>query len=475
MSHSARVAWGFDKSDLAPHPGVRFGDLPSGMRYAIMRNPSPAGGLSVRLRFDVGAKVEGERERGFIHLIEHQIFHGTANIPEGSLPLMLAHRGMRHWSDFNAFTSYDETVYRLDMTRSDAAARDAALLVMREIAGNLLFTRAIVEGAKRKVREEIGARNAAEDGIQAAQNALFAPGTAIARGPVTGTRSQVSRATGAALRRLYESYYVPQRTTLIFVGDFEPDAVEAEIAARFSDWRPSGAPPADPEPPVVPADRSTEAQVFIHRAAPTAVTIAAAAQLRAGVDAGGRRDAHFLEHLGSQMLNRRLARLAAGPDAPFLSGDAAIFDHFATVRLARIELEARNRDWRRALQAGAVELQRAVERGFTQQELDEQLASTRRSLIRDTAPRASPALADAIVDHVNRRIVFTAPGDPSGTAAYLARVRLPEVNAAFSAAWAQPSRLIFVSHNRRITKPQAAIAAAWREGMTQAAEGRRGS
>lgn len=470
ISPQARAAWGFDRSDLAPHPGVRFGVLPNGMRYAIMRNAAPAGGLSVRLRFDVGAKVEEDRERGFIHLIEHLIFHGTPNIPEGALPLMLAHRGMRHWSDFNAFTSYDETVYRLDMTRSDAAARDAALLVMREIDGNLLFTRRVVEAAKRKVREEIGARDAAGDGIQAAQNAFFAPGTAIARGPVAGSRSQVRRATGAALRRLYDKHYVPQRTTLVLVGDFEPDAVEAEIAARFSDFRAGGAPAAHSAPPLVRADRGMEAHVFVHRAAPTAITIAVAAPPGAGADAKRRRDAHFLEHLGSQMLTRRLARVAAGPDAPFLRGDAAIYDHFSTVRLAEIELEARDRDWRRALQAGAIELRRALDRGFSQPELDEQLAAIRRGLLRDTAPRLSPALADSIVDHVNRRIVFTAPGDPSGTDAYLARIRLADVNAAFTAAWAKPGRLIFVSHNRRIPNAEAAIAAAWHEGSGDRAD-----
>jgi zinc protease len=463
ISPAARAAWGFDRSNLAPHPGVRFGVLSNGLRYAIMKNAAPAGGLSVRLRLDAGANVEGEGERGFIHLIEHLIFHGTANIPEGSLPLMLAHRGMRHWSDFNAFTSYDETVYRLDMTRSGTAARDAALLVMREVAGNLLFTRPVVRNAKRKVREEIGARDAAEDGIQAAQNAFFAPGTAIARGPVGGTRSQVGRATGAALRRLYETHYVPQRTTLVFVGDFDPETVEAEIAARFSDWRASGAPAADPPPPLIRAARGREAHLFVHRAAPTAVTIASTAPLGTGVDAGGRRDTHFLEHLGSLMLNRRLVRVAAGSDAPFLSGDVAIYDHFSTVRLARIELEARDRDWRRALEAGAIELRRAVKRGFSQDELDEQLAVTRRNLIRNTAPPASSALADSIVDHVNRRIVFTAPGDPSGTDAYLARIRLAEVNAAFGAAWGQAEPLIFVSHHRRIRNAEAAIAAAWRE------------
>ena len=76
---AARSAWGFDRSDLAPHPDVRFGVLANGMRYALMHNAHPAAALSVRLRIDVGATAEGEREQGYVHLLEHLIFHGSKN------------------------------------------------------------------------------------------------------------------------------------------------------------------------------------------------------------------------------------------------------------------------------------------------------------------------------------------------------------------------------------------------------------
>ncbi|HEX8257294.1 MAG TPA: insulinase family protein, partial [Allosphingosinicella sp.] len=366
------------------------------------------------------------------------------------------------------FTSYDETVYRLDMARSDAAARETSLAVMREIAGKLAFGRAAVAGAKTAVREEIRARDAAQDGILVAQNRLFAPGAAIARGPVAGTQAEVARATGPALRRLYETYHVPERTILVLVGDVDPAAAEAEIAALFADWRPRGGPTLDrpaPDrgPPAIPPRRPIETALYVHRAAPTLVTIAVSAPLGGGADAGRSRDAHFLEHLAGQMLNRRLARLAATPGAPFAAADHAAYDPFATVRLARIELEARDRDWRGALRAGAVELGRALADGFTQAELDAQLAAARAGLARSAAPRTAAALADAIVDAAGRRIVFTEPADPAGTDAYLARIRLPDVNAAFRAVWAGRGRLVFVAHHRRIPGGEAAIAAAWRE------------
>jgi zinc protease len=131
------------------------------------------------------------------------------------------------------------------------------------------------------------------------------------------------------------------------------------------------------------------------------------------------------------------------------------------VRLARIELEARGGEWKRALEAGASELARVRAEGFSQAELDQQIAASRRALVRDAAPRTSTALADAIIDAVNRRIVFTQPADPAGTDAYLAQVRLADVNAAFRALWNDQTRLLFVSHGRSIPNGEAAVLAAW--------------
>ncbi|HEV2080010.1 MAG TPA: pitrilysin family protein [Allosphingosinicella sp.] len=465
-SAAAKTAWGFDRSDLTPHPEVRFGVLGNGMRYAVMQSAVPAGGISVRLRLDGGSSVEGDRELGFMHLVEHMIFHGSANLPEGALPLMLRHQGLRRWSDFNAFTSFDETVYRLDLAKSDGRARETAMVLMREIASNLRFNRTAVEGAKKNVREEIRGRNAVEDRLAAAQNAFFAPGTPIARGPVAGTEGSVRRANGEALRRLYERYYTPRRATLVVVGDFDPAAVEAEIQARFSDWRTGEHPEPKRRVPFLRSDRGTQAHLFVDPAAPTIVTITTVSPLASSGDASTGRDSYFLEHLGSEMLNRRLARIASRPDAPFSSADSAVYDHFATARLARIEVSAKERDWRSALRGGATELRRALDHGFSQAELDEQLAASLAALAKDAAPQSSSALADAIVDAVARGIVFTAPADGSSTAAYLARVRLDQVNAAFRAAWSSPNRLIFASHDRPIAKGDRQLLEAWTTAAT---------
>ena len=61
-------------------------------------------------------------------------------------------------------------------------------------------------------------------------------------------------------------------------------------------------------------------------------------------------------------------------------------------------------------------------------------------------------------------VVPTAPGPAADTAAYLARIRLDAVNAAFRAAWAPPGRLVHVAHDRPIEGGETMLAQAWAAG-----------
>src|SRR5262245_41161330 len=63
--------WPQDVSDIKPDPAVRYGVLPNGFRYAIMRNAQPAGTISLRLRIASGSMQETDQQRGLAHFIEH--------------------------------------------------------------------------------------------------------------------------------------------------------------------------------------------------------------------------------------------------------------------------------------------------------------------------------------------------------------------------------------------------------------------
>jgi predicted Zn-dependent peptidase len=49
---------------LRADPAIRFGVLPNGMRYQILRNATPPHNASLRLRFDVGSMYERDDQHG---------------------------------------------------------------------------------------------------------------------------------------------------------------------------------------------------------------------------------------------------------------------------------------------------------------------------------------------------------------------------------------------------------------------------
>jgi zinc protease len=263
----------------------------------------------------------------------------------------------------------------------------------------------------------------------------------------------------AALKRLYDRTYAPYRATFVLVGDFDPAVAEGEVGSFFSTWKAAAQAlkaGAEALPASSTGNRGVEAFLFADRSAPTSVSIASFAE--PSQDRASARDAQFLEQLATDMLSRRLA-LRASPAVARAS--AAIYTHFSMARLATLDVEAKDRDWRGALTFGGAQLHGALAHGFEQAELEAQLDVMREALRRAAAPRTSGALADAIVDAVGRKLVFTEAADPAASAAYLGKVRLDDVNAAFRQAWSNPARLIFVTHNRRVAGAEAAIIAAW--------------
>src|ERR1700739_5026709 len=70
------------RSHLKPDPGMRFGALPNGMRYVIMRNATPPGQASLRLRFAAGSLMETDDQQGLAHFLEHMAFNGSRRVPD---------------------------------------------------------------------------------------------------------------------------------------------------------------------------------------------------------------------------------------------------------------------------------------------------------------------------------------------------------------------------------------------------------
>jgi zinc protease len=130
-------------SDIPPDPAVRLGVLPNGMRYAILKNQTPADAVSVRFSIDVGSTDEAADQRGFSHFVEHMAFRGSRNFPDGELNRSLERLGLRFGADTNASTSQYRTEFRFDLPNAKNVGE--ALAIARDVAGNVNFASTAVQ------------------------------------------------------------------------------------------------------------------------------------------------------------------------------------------------------------------------------------------------------------------------------------------------------------------------------------------
>jgi len=229
--------WAFERSDIAVDPGFRFGRLANGMRYIVRRNATPAGTALVRMDVATGSLDEGKKERGYAHFVEHMAFNGSTHVPEGEMVRLLERNGLAFGADTNASTSFDRTLYKLDLPTNRAQLIDTALMLMRETASELSITQSAVERERGVVLAEMRDRDTWQLRDTIDSTAFFYPKSLFAERFPIGTAKTLNAASAARLRAFYAREYVPQNVTIIVVGDFDPVAVEAMIHTHFDDWQ----------------------------------------------------------------------------------------------------------------------------------------------------------------------------------------------------------------------------------------------
>src|SRR4029077_12949475 len=132
-------SWPQEQSDLKPDPSVVYGRLDNGMRYVLKPNETPKGRVSLRLLVAAGSLMETEDQRGLAHFLEHMAFKGSQNMPAGDLVQYLERLGMAFGADTNARTSFEDTVYQLELPSNDTEVVEKSLTVMRETCDHLLI------------------------------------------------------------------------------------------------------------------------------------------------------------------------------------------------------------------------------------------------------------------------------------------------------------------------------------------------
>ena len=217
---------------------LRSGTLPSGLRYLILENTMPEQRAYLTLAVNAGSVLETEDERGLAHFVEHMAFNGTARFPEAELINYLRSLGMRFGPEINAYTSFDETVYGIEVPveTDEAGVRripDMALAVLDDWTRAITFAPADVDDERAVIMEEYRSRLGAMERIMRQVLPVQLRGSPYAERIPIGLPEVIQGAPASRLEGFYKKWYKADNMALIFVGDFDGAALEASLTKHF--------------------------------------------------------------------------------------------------------------------------------------------------------------------------------------------------------------------------------------------------
>ena len=453
-------AWPQASSDLKADPDIRFGVLPNGMRYAIRRQTVPAGQAALRLWIGAGALQESDAQQGLAHFLEHMAFNGSRGVEEGEMIRILERLGLAFGPDTNASTGFEETIYKLDLPRTNDETVDTSLMLLRETAGELTIDPEAVGRERGVVLSEERARDTPAYRILKQRLGFLLEGQRLPERMPIGKVDVLRTAPAAELLRYYQSYYRPERAALVAAGDFDVDVIEAKIRARFGDWRAPGAPGGDPDLGAVKR-RGPSAKLVVEPGAALGLQLAWANPPDLSPDSVAKQRRRVTELLGLAVLNRRFSALARSADPPFLGAGAAKFDLSRSVELTMLNVTAEPDRWRAALEAVEREQRRAALYGVRQDELDREIVEMRARLTaaaQGAATRRPQELADEIVGSLSDAEVVTSPAQDLALFEEIVKgLTAREISATLKRAFTGSGPLLFAASPKPIPGGEAAL------------------
>lgn len=209
---------------------MKQGRLKNGMRYAILPRNGRESGVGLLMRVE-GGFIDERRpgERGLAHLIEHIAIEG--DFRRILVPLTFP-------APTAGTTSWGETTYFLSSRRSDLADLDVLLSQFRRVSSDLTFPVEEVDQQRAEVIREMDSKRLG-NAIYASYIAAVAPGSP--NDLIDAQNSDdVPTASIETIRALYRRIYRPTRTTMVVVGNLDPEKIEALIHKHFGSWNATG-------------------------------------------------------------------------------------------------------------------------------------------------------------------------------------------------------------------------------------------
>jgi len=223
-----------DTTALPLDKNVRHGKLPNGLTYYIRKNTEPQERVFMYLVNNVGSILENEQQRGLAHFLEHMAFNGTSHYPNNTLVDYLQKNGISFGADINAYTSFNETVYQLQLPSNDGELVNNGFQILQDWAQGISLEHSEIDKERGVIMEEKRAGKSLGERIQdktlpvALNHSLYTQ-----RIPI-GTEQVIQHFPYQEIESFYKNWYRPNLQAVIVVGDIDVDQTEKLLKKQFS-------------------------------------------------------------------------------------------------------------------------------------------------------------------------------------------------------------------------------------------------
>ncbi|OLE54727.1 MAG: hypothetical protein AUG51_06360 [Acidobacteria bacterium 13_1_20CM_3_53_8] len=239
--------------------GTREYRLANGMKVLLVEN-RVAPVATMLVVYKVGSRNEAVGYTGSTHLLEHMMFKGTPTFNKAN-NTQIAATLQKIGANFNANTWYDRTMY-FETVPSDQI--ELAIKLEADRMRNSLIADADRQSEMTVVRNELerGQNEPSEVLDEAVYSLAFREHPY--HHPTIGWRTDVEGVPTTRLKTFYDTFYQPNNSTAILVGDFDRGGALSLISKYFGVYQA----PAQPIPQVYTEEppQQGERRVTIRRA-----------------------------------------------------------------------------------------------------------------------------------------------------------------------------------------------------------------
>ena len=450
-----RGKWPFELSDVPKDDRVFYGQLDNGLRYMLLPNGELPGRLSVRMHIDVGSIQEDDDQKGVAHMLEHLVFTGTENYSE--LP-ELDYTVQRLGAHNNAYTSFEETVYDVDLPNTEKDTVNTIFAILREMADRALLTEEKVEIERGIVLSEERSGDSVEWQIILDQLEFLLPDHRLAQRIPIGERDVIKNVPRQRIKDFYDEFYVPEHMTIVVVGDMMTFEMQKLVQDYFGDMeQPAVVGEKYPDMGTIPKGHGFRVSAMSEKeVVDDDLWLTTIKPWEVKVDSRAYRTEHLSLALANFIMGDRFDVLSRVEGTPIKGGYAGRDNFMHYLDWGDIVLVAKHGRWEEAVSILEQETRRAVEHGFTKFELRDvkaRILSYYEDMVLMKDSRESSSLSWDLINTINGLGVFATPEtDLEVLQESLEKITLDVMNKEFRDYWSTKDLTLFLTTKEEVNE-----------------------